>query len=161
MKKLSVFAIALTLLASTHCLAQKTKEDVVERITGSWKFKHYWMPYDQVNYEHPKDTCEYLTTYTFNQDGTATIQSTDNSLCKVTYPALYWSVVSLHDVKGKQYFAIRLTEDKMPERDSYDKNTYNDIILMLVSCKKKWVSWVKKPQYNPADVRKQKVYDKI
>ncbi len=109
MKKLSIFTIASNLIASTHCLAQKTKEDVVERITGSWKFKHYYMPYDLVSLRASKKIPA-NTSPPIHSTRTVLliIQSTDNSWCKVNYPPLYWSVVSLHDVRGKLIFCYSL-----------------------------------------------------
>ncbi|HEX6428443.1 MAG TPA: hypothetical protein VF008_12185 [Niastella sp.] len=159
MKKLVAITIALIFIASTHSLAQK-KEDVLEKIIGTWYFFGYHDLAAVNAHAEQADGCTKVVTYTFNQDGTALINSTDTSICRGELLD-YWSIVSLHDDRGKERLAIRITDEKEPELANYDRNTYNDRILMIVQIKKKFVCWVRKPQYHPASSIKQSVYKKI
>lgn len=160
MKKTTAFTIVFSLLASIQCFGQTKKEEIAQKVIGTWQFSNYWNSAGPDYVQYVSDTCQNLTTYTFNQDGTASIQSKDKSQCKMEPLTYYWSVVSLHDASGFERQAIRLTEEKMAERESYDGNTWNDIILMIVTLKKKSVRWVEKPQYYPANLSKQSVYNK-
>ena len=161
MEKKIAFTILLALsLLTNHCLAQDKKQELSGKIIGTWQFSNYWNPGGPVYAEYVADTCQNLTTYTFKEDGTALVQSKDVTKCKTAPQKMYWSIISLHDALGNQRYAIRMTEEKIAERESYDANTWNDVILMIVSLKKKTIRWVEKPQYSPAGLEKQSVYDK-
>src|SRR5215208_3081353 len=107
MEKKIIFPLLLVLSVIFYpCFAQDKKQEISEKIIGTWQFSNYWNPGGPVYAEYVSDTCQNLTTYTFKEDGTALIQSKDITKCKTVPQKMYWSIVSLHDALGNQRYAI-------------------------------------------------------
>ncbi|HEX7847388.1 MAG TPA: hypothetical protein VF476_16420 [Chitinophagaceae bacterium] len=148
-------------LASFVLYAQETKEEMAKYIVGTWRFSNFWNPAGPTYAEYVADPCQNLTTYTFNEDGTATVQSEDPAKCSTATEKYVWRVIRLHDATGKERFGIRMMEELREERPNYDGNTWTDHILTITKTNKKVVNWVVKPQYSPASLEKISVYDRV
>jgi hypothetical protein len=159
MKKIFITALLFAFCITSY--AQKTKEEMAAYIVGTWRFSNYWNPAGPVYAEYVADACQNLTTYTFNADGTATVQSEDTSKCNTGAAKYFWTVITLHDATGRERFGIRMMDELREERPSYDGNTWTDLILTVTKTKKKIINWVEKPQYAPANLSKISVYDRV
>jgi hypothetical protein len=144
MKK--IFFLFLIALIPSYLFSQSKLEDAKQNLIGSWQFGYL---YTLGNYDtgEEKDGCIKSTIYNFKEDGTVTVENTDTSICKYANRTNKWSIVVMHDIRGKEHFAVRLSEDGIGERNSYDGNTFTDEIFMLVTFKKKFLTWIPKPQY--------------
>lgn len=148
MKKNTITYLLLlfTLLPVAGFSQSKKLEDYKKTLLGTWKFDHLYSLKSDVNEE--TDDCVKAMTYTFNEDGTLSFENTDKSVCQYGNEKKYWSIIKIHDLRGKEKYAVRITEERMSERPSYDGNTFNDEIYMLVSFKKAFFTWIPKPQYS-------------
>ena len=147
MKKRILGSLLVTMiLIPALSFSQSTLDEAKQKLVGSWRFGHlYSMSND--NPGEVRDACIKVTIYNFKEDGTVSIENTDKATCKYANRSMKWSAVLMHDDRGKEHFAVRISEDGVGERASYDGNTFTDEIYMLVSFKKKFFTWIPKPQY--------------
>jgi hypothetical protein len=127
---------------------QSKADDIKKSIVGLWRFDHLYAK--KSNPGQTDDACIKAMTYLFKGDGSVSIENTDKPACQYGNYVMLWSIIKLHDEKGKEHFAIRLTEEMRAERESYDGNTFNDEIYMIMALKEKHFTWIPKPQYTPA-----------
>jgi hypothetical protein len=96
--------------------------------------------------------------YTFKENSTVEIKNSDSTKCKYGNEVKTWSIVSLHDERGKERYAIRIVEDGIGPRASYDGNTFTDEILMISMLKKNFLLWILKNQYKTASFKDVQLY---
>jgi hypothetical protein len=146
MKKtlLSSLILGMTLISSIS-FCQSKLDDAKQKLIGSWKFGHLYSL--STTPGEPNEPCIKAVVYNFKADGTVLEENTDTTICKYGNSTRKWSVILIHDERGKEHYAVRITEDGVGERASYDGNTYTDEIYMFVSFKKKFFTWIPKPQY--------------
>lgn len=155
MKK--IFLLSIIALAPIYLFSQSKLDAAKLKLIGTWQFGYL---YTLGNYDvgKEKDGCIKATLYNFKEDGTVLVENTDSSICKYGNRTIKWSIVIMHDARGKEHYAVRLSEDGIGERNSYDGNTYTDEIFMLVSFKKKFLTWIPKPQYKVPNVNQDLQY---
>jgi hypothetical protein len=135
------------------CLTAKSQQRPLKykkQIVGLWKFK---LLYENKSKEIVNDdSCVAVMTYLFRENGSLRFENTDRTVCEYGNSELFWTIIKLHDDKGKERFAVRITEERMPERASYDGSTFNDEIFMIMSLSEKKLIWIPKPQYKQPSV---------
>ncbi|MEI9957925.1 MAG: hypothetical protein WDM90_16855 [Ferruginibacter sp.] len=112
-KSLLFFLIGIQLFYSAT--AQKSKATITQNLVG-----HAWKFIAGPNGKKSTDSCEKYTTYKFREDGIVEIRSADSIKCDNWTLKRVWNIIKLHDIRGKAYFGVRITEQLMPERQSYD-----------------------------------------
>ncbi len=141
---------ALFFLSWLNAKAQQGPLRYKKQIVGLWKFK---LLYENKSKEIVNDdSCVAVMTYLFRENGSLRFGNTDKTVCEYGNSELFWTIIKLHDDRGKERFAVRLTEDRMPERTSYDGNTFNDEIFMITALSQKELIWIPKPQYTQPSV---------
>ena len=142
--------ITNTLLSSNVFAQDLAKiDELKKKIIGTWRFDHYYSINDADAARKPDD-CTFSMKYTFKENSTVEIKNSDSTKCKYGNEVKSWSIVSLHDDRGKDRYAIRIVEDGIGPRQSYDGNTFTDEILMISMIKKNFLLWIPKTQYKPA-----------
>lgn len=147
MKKilLTGLVMAITVIPALG-FCQSKLDEAKQKLIGSWKFGHLYSLRND-NPGEVDDACIKSVVYHFKDDGTVFIENTDKPACQYGNRTMNWMMVVMHDDRGKEHFAVRICEEGIGERASYDGNTFTDEIYMLVSFKKKFFTWIPKPQY--------------
>ncbi len=148
----------------TNTIAQTKQEKISENLIGIWKFQDFSTPTGKETYPKNSDACIPTILYEFRSDGSAVMKSDDTTKCNTHFPPnILWKVITLHDSNGKEHFGVRIMEDDAPaDRESYDRNTYTDMIFLLVKIKKNTLRWIHKPQYTSPSIKDwQSIYNKI
>jgi hypothetical protein len=134
--------------------------DIKKGIVGLWRFNHIYTKKSPIG--QTDDACLKAMTYLFKEDGSVSVENTGKPACQYGNYIMQWGIIKLHDEKGKERFAIRLTEERIAERESYDGNTFNDEIFMIMSLGENYFTWIPKPQYTrPSAKAEQHWYQKI
>jgi hypothetical protein len=84
----------------------------------------------------PDDSCQKYISFKFLDSGRVEIINNNTNRCKEKTKSNYCTLIKLHNDAGKEFYGIRITEDIMPERDRYDKNTFTDEIYLIVFIKR-------------------------
>lgn len=150
-KSLLFFLIGIQLFYSAT--AQKSKATITQNLVG-----HAWKFIAGPNGKKSTDSCEKYTTYKFREDGIVEIRSADSIKCDNWTLKRVWNIIKLHDIRGKAYFGVRITEQLMPERQSYDDFTFEDKIFLIVSIKNGVLTWALKPPYNRPSIKEAVTY---
>lgn len=152
--------LLLLCIIPTSVFSQLNIAAIKENIVGLWQFEELYVKKN--NAGQTEEPCTKATTYLFKKDGSVSVENTDKTNCAYGNYTMLWSVIKLHDEKGKEHFALRLTDEPRAERESYDGNTFTDEIYMVMVLKENHLSWIPKPQYTrPSANEVQYRYKKI
>jgi hypothetical protein len=146
MKKMFLSSLILMMsLIPSFSFCQSKLDEAKQKLIGTWKFEYLYSLTATAG--EPTEPCVKAIVYHFKADGTAVMENADTTICKYGNDTRKWSVIILHDERGKEHYAVRITEDGVGERASYEGNTYTDEIYMFISFKNKFFTWIPKPQY--------------
>jgi hypothetical protein len=150
------FVMLVCVFSSFKSFAQSEIDEKKAALVGRWQFVYYTSLSEP---SKPSDACAILMEYKFNEDGTVNVINVDSTAgCKYASETKKWSIITMHDNRGKEHFAVRMFEDGVGPRASYDGNTFTDEIYMFVSFKKKFFTWIPKPQYSVPSTNDMQAY---